>query len=132
VAPWRRCYSRIVLCGQTESYSPKYSSLPDWYRSVQATHFRPHPAGDNPTGLPQARDFEDSAAVTLNSSIAVQCVLNGIPTVTVDEGSMAWDVTGHSLNDIRFPDRAPWCHRLAWTQWSDDEIRDGTPWKHLL
>jgi hypothetical protein len=129
--PWRKSGSRIVLCGQTESYSPHWA-LNDWYRSVRATHFRPHPAGDNPTGLPIAKDFENAIAVTLNSSVAVQCVIDGVPTITMDEGSMAWDVTGHSLNDIRTPDRLPWLHALAWTQWSHDEIREGKPIAHLF
>lgn len=129
--PWK--YGRrVVLCGQTETYSPHWASLSAWYASVRATHFRKHPAGENPTGLPDATDFQDAIAVTLNSSIGVQCVLDGVPTVTMDEGAMAWDVTGHSLDDIRMPDRLPWAHRLAWTQWSDDEIREGTPWDYLL
>lgn len=131
LVPWRQRGSRVVLCGQTESYSPVWT-LDAWYRSVRATHFRAHPAGDNPTGLPVALDFDDAVAVTLNSSVAVQCVMQGIPTVTMDEGSMAWDVTGHSLEDIRTPDRLPWMHRLAWTQWSHDEIREGRPIAHLF
>jgi hypothetical protein len=130
--PWKPRGSRIVLCGQTETYSPNYPTLHNWYDSVAATHFRAHPSGMNSTRLPPATDFEDAVAVTLNSSIGVKCVIEGIPTVTMDEGSMAWDVTGHNLNDIRFPDRTLWAHRLAWTQWSDDEIREGKLWDWLL
>lgn len=132
--PWRKHYLRVVLCGQTETYSPHYAALSQWYEQVEATHFRPHPADpySNGRNLPILTNFDNAAAVTLNSSIGVQCVLDGVPTVTMDEGSMAWDVTGHSLEDIRRPDRLPWCHRLAWTQWSDDEIKEGTPWASLL
>jgi hypothetical protein len=78
--------------------------------------------------VPTADSFENATALTLNSSIGAQCVLNGIPTVTMDEGAMAWDVTGHSPGDIRMPDREQWCAWLAWTQWSDDEIKEGIPW----
>jgi hypothetical protein len=130
--PWQPRGSRIVLCGQTETYSPHYQTLEEWYRDVPATNFRKHPSGENPTGLPDAADFEDSIAVTLNSSIGVKCVLAGIPTITMDEGAMAWDVTGHSLDDIRMPDRTFWAWRLAWTQHSDDEIREGKLWDWLL
>ncbi len=130
--PWCEGGSRVVLCGQTETYSPHWASLDAWYASVPATHFRKHPASVNTTRLPDAADFTDTkAAVTLNSSIGPWCVIHGIPTVTMDEGSMAWDVTGHSLDDIRTPDREPWCHWLAHTQFSDDEIRKGIPWDSL-
>ena len=125
--------SRVILCGQTEPYSPHWRRIEDWYASVKATHFRPHPAGGNPNLLPVAPDFSDCrAAVVLNSSVGVQAVMAGVPTITMDEGSMAWDVTGHSLDDIRTPDRRPWCHFLAWTQWSHDEIREGKPIEHLF
>lgn len=131
VFPWR-VGSRRILCGQTETYSPTYRTIEDWYRGwhVWATHFRPHPAARDAAcfGVPTADSFENATALTLNSSIGVQCVLNGIPTVTMDEGAMAWDVTGHAPGDIRMPDRETWCHWLAWTQWTDEEIREGIPW----
>lgn len=71
-------------------------------------------------------------AVTLNSSVAVSTVLAGIPTVTMDEGAMAWDVTSHDPGVIVTPDRTEWLHWLAWTQWSYDEIREGVPWPRFL
>jgi hypothetical protein len=123
--------TRVVLCGQTESYSPSYPRVEDWYASLGLwpSNFRKHPAGQNLTGLPDAGDFRSTdIAVTLNSSIGVQCVLNGVATVTMDEGAMAYEVTGHAKNMAYIGEREPWCHWLAWTQWSDDEIREGTPW----
>lgn len=124
--PWQDG-SRQILCGQTESYSPHWPSLDNWYAAQNATHFRRHPAGINPTRLPDAATFDDCGlAITLNSSVGVQCVMEGIPTQVHDEGSMAWDVRDGEC------DRLPWCHWLAWTQWSDDEIREGTPWAYLL
>jgi hypothetical protein len=133
LVPWRQRGSRVVLCGQTESYSPHWPRIEDWYKTVPATHFRPHPAGSSPNLLPTAFDFSDcKAAVVLNSSVAVKAVMAGVPTITMDEGSMAWDVTGHSLDDIRMPDRRPWAIHLAWTQWSHDEIREGKPIAHLF
>jgi hypothetical protein len=126
--PWR-LGSRVILCGQTETYSPHWRSLNEWYASVGASHFRPHPAGTNSTGLPEAADFSDcQIAVTLNSSIGVKTVIEGIPTITMDKGAMAWAVTGHSRGEIRMPDRREWANWLAWTQWTDDELREGIPW----
>jgi hypothetical protein len=71
-------------------------------------------------------------AVTLNSSVAVDAVLSGIPAVTMDEAAMAWDVTSHSPEDVVTPARDEWLHWLAWTQWTHDEIRSGVPWPRFL
>jgi len=124
---------RVVLCGQTEPYSPHYNRLEDWYDEVEATHFRAHPAGNNPTGLPRAYDWTDCGlAVTLNSSIGVESVLKGIPTVTMDQGAMAWDVSSHADGQIYTPNRRDWLEWLCWTQWSWSEIEQGKPIRHLF
>lgn len=129
--PWNISGSRVVLCGQTETYSDDWPSIDAWYAGFifEATHFKRHPAGCNPTRLPNVESFEDCRrAITLNSSVGVWCVMNGIPTEVWDAGSMAYDMAGAGPGT----DRLPWCHWLAWTQWSDDEIREGIPWNHLL
>lgn len=132
IQPWRDG-RKVVLCGQTETFSPAWPSLDDFYREVRASHFRRHPAGDNPTGLPETRNWNDvGLAVTLNSSVAVEAVLAGVPTVTMDEGAMAWAVTSHRPEQIVKPARLPWLHWLAWTQWNYDELSEGRPWAHLL
>ena len=134
VAPWRRG-GQTILCGQHESYSPTWPDLRAWYAAVKShcTHFRQHPASDNPTGLPATREWSRAAkAITLNSSVGVAAVLAGVPTVTMDEAAMAWDVTAHVPHETFMPDRTPWLHWLAWTQWSWDEIKEGKPWAHLL
>jgi len=132
IQPWR-AGDRVVLCGQTETYSPHYATLNDWYSKVGATHFRSHPAGDNPTSLPEAKDWNDCGVlVTLNSSVAVDAIVNGILTVTMDEGAMAWDVTSHTPRIPTYRDRRPWLEWLSWTQWSWDEIRDGHSIRHLF
>jgi hypothetical protein len=132
IPDWWRTGNRRVLCGQTEPYSPHYSSLNEWYSMVDATHFRTHPAGNNPTGLPRISNFDDCGlAITLNSSIGVEAVIAGIPTVTMDEAAMAYDVTSHDGSVIT-PDRRPWLEWISWTQWHHNEIRDGHPIRHLF
>jgi len=130
---WWRTGSKRVLCGQHGAYSPHYERPEDWYSTVSATHFRGHPAGDNPTGLPRVHDWDDvGVAITLNSSVAVDAVIAGVPAVTMDEGAMAWDVTSHDASKTITPDRKPWLEWLSWTQWNHDEIRDGEPIRHLF
>jgi hypothetical protein len=111
-----------VICGQTEPYSPHWHSMAEWYDSiVGATHFRRHPAGVNPTCLPEKRGWDANFHV-LNSSIAVEAAIRGCPLVVHDEGCMA-----HGIQD-----RESWAHWLAWTQWRWDEIESGKPIKHLF
>ncbi len=132
--PWRRSGEKVVLCGQTEPYSPRYWRIEDWYSSVpNATHFRSHPRGGNPTGLPTCRTWLGvKRVITLNSSVAVDAVLQGVPTVTMDRGAMSWDVTSHDPNETYTPQRTPWLRWLVWTQWNYDEIAAGAPIRHLF
>jgi hypothetical protein len=68
--------------------------------------------------------------VTWNSNSGLDAVINGVPTVTMDKGAMAWDVTGHSLGEVPpTPDRTAWCHALAWKQWSKGEMVSGECWE---
>jgi hypothetical protein len=117
--PWKAGSKRVV-CGQTESYCDK--NLTDWYRSVGATHFRKHPAGENPTGLPEWNSFDDCELVTLNSSVAVQGIIRGVRTEVHDGGGMAYGVECNDESRLQF------MHWLAWTQYSDQEVCEGVPW----
>lgn len=74
--------------------------------------------------------------VTFNSTAGVEAVLAGVPTVVMDEGGMAWDVALHAIPGpdeqiMAEPDRESWAHRLAWAQWSLDEIASGAAWAGL-
>jgi hypothetical protein len=104
----------------------------------QAARFRPHPhvkPADGAAKMEAARAslVEDLAGaacvVTWNSNTAVDAVLAGVPAVAVDQGSMAWAVTGHELGvQPPKPDRTAWAHWLAWTQWTREEIASGECW----
>ena len=115
-------FERTVICGQTYPYSPDYATMSQWYDTiVVATHFRPHPRGENPTCLPNYRGWDCNFHV-LNSSIAVEAAIRGLPLMVHDEGCMA-----HGIQD-----RQEWANWLAWTQWRWDEIAAGNPIKHIF
>jgi hypothetical protein len=69
--------------------------------------------------------------VTWNSNTAVEAILSGIPAVARDEGSMAWDVAGHSLSVPPRINRMAWAHALAWKQWGKAEMMSGYCWEHV-
>lgn len=71
-------------------------------------------------------------AVTWNSNAAVDAVLAGVPAVALDQGSMAWQVASHSLdNPVTMPVREGWAYNLAWKQWLPEELADGTAWRTI-
>jgi hypothetical protein len=155
MAPWRETDGKYVLImGQVPGdASLRGKNLMPWYESVGVlaadayglpVKFRPHPNTER-KGIRQVprhcqRSFEplDEAiadahvVITYNSNSAVDAVVRGVPAIAMDEGSMAWDVTGHQIGDIVRPDRSPWASKLAWTQWSLDEIRSGAALERLL
>jgi hypothetical protein len=101
--------------------------------------FRPHPKSITmPPKLSliggSLTDALDKAAVaiTFNSNSAVDAVLAGVPAITLDPGAMAWPVTTHDFStDLIRPDRLAWASRIAWSQWSLEEIAAGAAWDRL-
>jgi hypothetical protein len=117
--------------------------------------FRPHPLWEakrqkerpdceyRPSGAHEVSDStkrtlsEDLArarfAVTYSSNSAVDAVLEGIPTITMSEHSMAWDVTSHTLKvkDLVTPQRDSWLHAVSWAQCKETELRDGQAWARV-
>lgn len=137
--PWRqRPDGPVVIMGQVPGDNAvKHMDIEGWCRrTVEAfkdrgrtAYIRHHPnvrKGQRPLADALA---ESSMAVTYNSNSGVDAVLAGVPTITMDQGAMAWDVTGHDLSeDPPTPDRTAWAHRLAWCQWRMDEMRSGDCW----
>ena len=148
---WRQG-ANIVLCGQVPwDAAVDFTDHKDWLqkaaraiflRTDRPVIFRPHPKAKLPpiegtvySTRPLEQDLEDAyCCVTFNSNSGVEAVLSGVPTLTFDEGAMAWGVTGHKWDDIENPpkpDRAQWLNNLCYTQWTPAEMRDGEAWRHL-
>jgi hypothetical protein len=124
--------------------SVKGVNLPAFHKKAAAefaargfsVKFRPHPmalrerceGATRTTG--ELADALAEAAVTIswNSNASVDAVLAGVPSVTMDEGAMAFNVTGHELKFPPMPDRERWAHWLAWTQWRLEEMTSGHCW----
>ncbi len=144
----------IVVCGQV----PWDTQVQDtdhalWCRKTMAffserrVWFRPHPRTRTDHrakylihwSLYSPINFEECCAqakcfVTWNSTVAVDALLQGVPVIALDSGSIAWDMAGHSLkdvNDLVYPDRTQWLHDLAYAQWTLEEMRSGLVWRHL-
>lgn len=100
----------------------------DWGMPVK---FRPHPMAARRGMVRPVRgaqtikgELSDALAgaavvVTFNSNVGVDAVVAGKYVTSADQGSMIWGMS----------DREQWAHRLAWRQWSLDELRDGAAWE---
>jgi hypothetical protein len=73
------------------------------------------------------------AVVNHSSNPAMEAVIKGIP-VFVSESSLCYEVGNNNLVDINtpaMPNRITWAQRLAYTEWFEDEIRQGLPWQRI-
>ena len=151
---WKTTGDYILIMGQV----PGDASIKnvDFIRWMRETNYelklmsylpircRPHPKAPKNRHSPcfQFDDISENTlaedlkkafmAVTFNSNSGVDAILAGVPVVACDPGSMAWPVAIHDLSErpIR-PVRIQWAHNLAYCQWTELEIKDGTAWDHL-
>lgn len=149
--PWSSAGEYALIIGQVdEDMAVAHTSLPSFYSTCvewcreQAleVRFRPHPetlrAGEAlqadraPTlaGTLDAALAGAEVVLTFNSNVGVDSLLHGKPTVALDHGSMAFGIAASTFEVQLEPDRRPWAERIAWCQWSIDELRDGSAWSH--
>lgn len=146
IPPWQ--YDRpgyVLVCGEFRDKS-------DWYRKLASelegedVRFRPHPFK---TEVPAAwtlapgkkqDDIETALSgakvcITYDSIAGCDAALAGVPSITYGRKSMAWDVSYHTFAQYQMqtllPKQLPWACRLAYCQWSHDEITNGAFWGHL-
>lgn len=150
--PWQCGGDCIVIMGQVSGdQSIEGVNIDRWVVDTYETLkrqtdrpvvFRPHPVaverGHKSPPVPQIKGTLDevlrraAAVVTFNSNSGVDAVLAGVPTIAMDEGSMAWPVTTHEMTAQPVHRvRDEWAARLAWCQWRLEELKSGEAWEHL-
>lgn len=152
--PWRESGHYILLAGQVPTDGQVcHLDFFEWCRETARDissrtdtpiRFRPHPLArevtpDVPGTERSEIDFSDDlarakAVVTYNSQSSSMAVIKGVPVFAFNRGSIAWPVAHHDLTHINCPvryRRQEWANRLAYCQWTTDEIRQGKAWEHL-
>jgi len=140
----------IVLCGQVPwDASVDFTDHKDWlHRTARGIFlktdrpviFRPHPLckleqiqGTTYSTRLLKSDLENCyACITFNSNSGVEAVIEGVSTFAFDEGSMAYEVSSHSLDQLDnpiTPDRTQWLADLCYAQWLPEEMEEA--WTHL-
>jgi hypothetical protein len=150
VQPWRTTGDYALIIGQVKGDAALYGMDPYQWAGEAArealqyygrVYFRPHPdcrvrrdiKGAETLGGP-LDDALDGAAVviTYSSNVGVVAAMRGTPVVAMFKGSMAWDVSSHSISAEHYlGNRDDWGRRLAYTQWTQDEMASGEAWRHI-
>ena len=116
----------------------EYYNLYNECSGRRKTLFRPHPGRMGelvvPNNVPTTRGvYEEElrnayCVVSFSSNSLVDAMMMGIPVVSLDDRAMVWDITGHSLDDLRRPNRQQFINNLMYRQWTPDEISNGDMW----
>jgi hypothetical protein len=153
VKPWRADGEHIVLCGQVPwDASCDFIDIVKWADETaifvktlteREIVYRPHPLVKTPTPVHCRRsnnywlqdDLENAwCVVTFNSNSGVEAIMDGIPAVATDPGSMIMGVETNigQVDNPRMPDRCQWLANLCYAQWTPREMEEGSTWTHLF
>ena len=162
--PWRKDGEFVLICGQHDKSlqwrnMPRMSQwVMDTIETIQKHSkrpiiFRPHPRcrldaiehqyrdvyRQDPRKIEGSYDDFDMGfdnvfcTVSWSSNPGIHSVINGVPAF-VGPSSLAYDVAGHNLELIDYPqtlDRTQWLNDYAWTEYTVEEIAAGIPLKRL-
>lgn len=140
--PWNRDGSIVLVCPPTEFFMAAHrceSWKEDTLAHLARVTDREIVVREKPLPGETAEPLESvlrrtHALVTHSSNVAVEAALLGTP-VFVSPMSAAAPIGSTSLDDIEtpvYPDREAWISHLAYSQFSFEEIRDGTAWRLLM
>lgn len=154
VKPWKEGGDYILILGQVVR-DASLIGFPgeSWYAEIakrarerygKPVYFRPHPnvikrgGYAKVDGLKNLDGTLDEAlegalfTIAYNSNSCLDSIMSGVPCYAGNKGTMAWDLCSHDINEIVRPDREKRLHQIAWTQWTREEIAEGTPVINML
>lgn len=138
VLPWHRSGRHIVLAEPTATYARSHEGAERWTEetlvALSKVTDRRIVRRDKESKRPLQADLEGAHCLVAHGSIAaVEAVICGCPVVVHPDSAAA--LVG--LTDISrvetpvYPDRQPWLNSLAYSQFSEAELVDGTLWRLL-
>lgn len=155
VKPWQYDGKYILLCGQVPGdASLKGKNLNKWYTTIAEKAYkyynipvvwRPHPVAVNAgkvvnvpnTILDTNERLQDSlnlakAVITYNSNAGVEAIMNGVPVISKDQGSMYAEIATPYIGKLKYPNRDEWGRKIAYSQWHTSEIKKGIAFNHIF
>jgi hypothetical protein len=143
--PWRTDGNHILVCGQRGIGSPTMASPPNWHEGAaerlrkqtkRPIKIRTHP-GNKEAAVPLSADLAGAWACAIwSSSSGIQALVAGIP-VLFDAPHWVCAPAGGTLASVESPPmddaaRLTAMQRMAWGQWTLDDITSGEPFRRLL
>jgi hypothetical protein len=146
VRPWRDGGNHLLVTAQRGIGSRSMASPHRWaedcarrlaQRTKRPVRIRNHPeCRENPARTPLEEDLQGAhAVVTWASGAAVRAIIAGIPVFYEAPHWILEGAARKGINDIENPwtgDRTPHLERMAWAQWTVEEIASGVPFRLLL
>lgn len=135
LTPWRKGGRHIVLAQPTPTYVRSHG-IETWTQqtldALARVTDRQIVIRDKESKRPLQADLENAHCLIAHGSIAaVEAVVCGCPVVVHRDSAAALvgitDV-GRVESPI-YPDREPWLHALAYSQFNEQELVDGTLWR---
>ncbi len=143
VQSWRKNGTHILICGQSDEFMRTAAGWPEgaagWRRQVirnlmQHTD-RPPLIRIKQEQRPLARDLQDAwLLVTHSSAAAIEALIVGVPVIVTDPACAAsgFSTTFEDVESPARPDgREEWAARLADSQWTLEELKNGTAWRMM-
>lgn len=151
--PWRQGGEFVLVCGQVPwDVTVQHTDHLAWCQHIvlwlllegYQVRFRPHPYAVKrgvqygvrcPLSDPRASLQDDLqgalACVTYNSNAGVEALIEGVPVLVDGPRSMAAPLASPSIRELKREERQPWASALAYSQWTEAEMQQGLPWRHL-
>lgn len=137
VLPWRKGGRHIVIAAPSRTYC-RFHRCERWVSDIidalARVTDRQLVIRDKESKRPLQVDLDGAHCLVTHGSIAaVEAVILGVP-VFVDPSSAAALVGLTDISRIEqpiYPDRQPWLNALAYSQFNERELVDGTLWKLL-
>lgn len=136
IRPWQKFGAHIVVAAPSQTYSLSHDGAATWteevLRQLELVTDRQIVIRDKETKRPLQSDLDGAhCLVTHGSMAAVEAVICGCPVVVHTDSAAA--LVG--LTDLKkiehpvYPDRERWLHSLAYCQFNEQELVDGTLWR---
>jgi hypothetical protein len=139
IQTWNKRGHRIIVCPQSDEFMASMASWPSWTHDVLATigeHTdREIVVRTKRSGHPLATDLKNAWLLVAHSSAAaVEALLAGVPVIVTDRtcAAASFSSSFKTIEQPKYNDgREAWAAQLADSQWTTDEMKNGTAWRAL-